>query len=366
MLPSLNKLDNAKNKTPIDTSFATLHKDHKNNRLYNILKKVCFLGAIVHILFIFFFLSIGSLWLSVVNIFSVLIWLLALYQNQRGRYLLTTFTATFEIIVHAILATHFLGLSMGFHYFLWPAAALIMICNLFSTQKSIAMGFAIILLFGGLSVYAEGITYQYAFPAISNYVLMTNILFAAISFVIVMISSRSKNIKNEKRLYEVSNKDPLTGSFNRQFVYELMKQNYSERRSLKSLDYTLVLADIDNFKEINALIGHIAGDGVIKAVSAYLQTAVRETDIVARWGGEQFLIILMNIEPENSQALIEKIRSNIRYQIITEGLQERVTTLSFGLAKVKESELFEDTIKRADLSMYKAKKLGKDCIVNAE
>ena len=101
-------------------------------------------------------------------------------------------------------------------------------------------------------------------------------------------------------------------------------------------------------------------------MSAYLQTAVRETDIIARWGGEQFLIILMNIEPENSQALIEKIRSNIRYQIITEGLRDRVTTLSFGVAKVKENELFEDTIKRADLSMYKAKKLGKDCIVNAE
>ena len=366
MPPPLNKLDNEKNETPLDSGFETLHKDHKNNRLYNILKKACFLGAIVHILFIFFFLSIGSLWLSVVNILSVLIWLFALYQNQRGRYLLTTLTATFEVIVHAVLATHFLGLGMGFHYFLWPTAALIMISNLFSTQKSIVMGFAIILLFGGLIVYAEDITYQYAFPAISHYVLMANILFAAISFVIVMISSRSKNIKNEKRLYEVSNKDTLTGCFNRHFVYELMKQNYSERRSLKSLDYTLVLADIDNFKEINALIGHIAGDGVIKAVSAYLQTAVRETDIVARWGGEQFLIILMNIEPENSQALIEKIRSNIRYQIITEGLRDRVTTLSFGVAKVKESELFEDTIKRADLSMYKAKKLGKDCIVNAE
>lgn len=366
MPKSLNSLEKEKNKKPIDAGFTTLHRDHKNNRLYNILKKACFLGAIVHILFIFFFLSIGSLWLSVLNIGSVLIWLFALYQNQRGRYLLTTLVGTLEVVVHATLATHFLGLGMGFHYFLWPVAALILVSNLFSTQKSIAMSFAIILLFGGLVIYAKDITYQYAFPAISNYVLMTNILFAAIAFVIVMISSRSKNVKNEKRLYEISNKDPLTGSFNRQFVYELMKQNYSERRSLNALDYTLVLADIDNFKEINELIGHVAGDGVIKAVAAYLQSAVRETDIVARWGGEQFLIILMNIESENSQTLIEKIRSNIRYQIITEGLRDRVTTLSFGVAKVKENELFEDIVRRADLSMYKAKKLGKDCIINAE
>ncbi len=366
MPKSLKSLEKEINKKPINAGFTTLHRDHKNNRLYNILKKSCFLGAIVHILFIFFFLSIGSLWLSVLNIGSVLIWLFALYQNQRGRYLLTTLVGTLEVVVHATLATHFLGLGMGFHYFLWPVAALLLVSNLFSPRKSIAMSLAIILLFGGLVIYAKDITYQYAFSAISNYVLITNILFAAIALVIVMISSRNKNVKNEKRLYEISNKDPLTGSFNRQFVYELMKQNYSERRSLNSLDYTLVLADIDNFKEINELIGHVAGDGVIKAVAAYLQSAVRETDIVARWGGEQFLIILMNIEAENSQTLIEKIRSNIRYQIITEGLRDRVTTLSFGVAKVKEDELFEDIIRRADLSMYKAKKLGKDCIINAE
>jgi len=180
------------------------------------------------------------------------------------------------------------------------------------------------------------------------------------------MSSQDKHTQNEKQLYEISNKDALTGAFNRQFVYELMQQTYSERRGSKSLDYTLVLTDIDDFKEINESVGHIAGDGVIKDVASYLQSAVRETDIVARWGGEQFLIILMNIGPDNSHTLIEKIRKNIRYQIITEGLRTRVTTLSFGVAKAKDDEQFEDTIKRADLCMYKAKKLGKDRIINAD
>jgi diguanylate cyclase (GGDEF)-like protein len=228
------------------------------------------------------------------------------------------------------------------------------------------MGFSVILLYGALSVYAKDIAYQYAFPAITDFVLLTNTILAALGFVIVMMSSQDNNTKNEKRLYEIANKDGLTGAFNRQFVYQLMKQTFSERRNLKSFDYTLVLTDIDNFKEINESMGHIVGDEVIKAVSTYLVTAVRETDLVARWGGEQFLIILMNIEPDNSQILIEKIRKNIRYQIITEGLSDRVTTLSFGVAKAKDDEKFEDTIKRADLSMYKAKKLGKDRIINAQ
>jgi len=363
---SLQKLETEKNQTPLDSRFAILNRDHKNNRLHNILKKVCFLGAVIHIIFIFFFLSIGSLWLSVLNVFSVLIWLIAMYQNQRGRYLLATLMGTIETITHAILATHFLGLSMGFHYFLWPVALLIMLSNTFLTQKSTVIGFAVLLLFGALSIYAKDITYQYAFPAITDFVLLTNMFFAALAFVVVIMSSQDKHTQNEKQLYEISNKDALTGAFNRQFVYELMQQTYSERRGSKSLDYTLVLTDIDDFKEINESVGHIAGDGVIKDVASYLQSAVRETDIVARWGGEQFLIILMNIGPDNSHTLIEKIRKNIRYQIITEGLRTRVTTLSFGVAKAKDDEQFEDTIKRADLCMYKAKKLGKDRIINAD
>jgi len=358
----LQSLGTEKNQTPLDSSFAILHSDHKNNRLYTTLKQVCFLGAVMHILFIFFFLSIGSLWLSVLNIFSVVIWLIATYQNQNGRYILATLMATIE----AILATHFLGLNMGFHYFLWPVALLIMVSNSFSTKKSMLMGFSVIVVYGALSVYAKDIAYQYAFPAITDFVLLTNTILAALGFVIVIMSSQDKNTKNEKHLYEIANKDVLTGAFNRQFVYQLMKQTFSERRGLKSLDYTLVLTDIDNFKEINESVGHVAGDEVIKAVSAYLLTAVRETDIVARWGGEQFLIILMNIEPDNSQILIEKIRKNIRYQIIIEGLSDRMTTLSFGVAKAKDDEKFEDTIRRADLSMYKAKKLGKDRIINAQ
>jgi diguanylate cyclase (GGDEF)-like protein len=364
--PPLQSLETERNQTPLDSSFAILHSDHKNNRLYSILKKVCFLGAVIHILFIFFFLSIGSLWLSVLNVFSVIIWLIAMYQNQSGRYILATLIASIETIVHAALATHFLGLSMGFHYFLWPVALLIMVSNLFSTKKSMFMGFSVIVLYGVLNVYAKDITYQYAFPAITDFMLLTNTALAALGFVVVMMSSQDNNTKNEKRLYEIANKDGLTGAFNRQFVYQLMKQTFSERRNLKSLDYTLVLTDIDNFKEINESVGHVVGDEVIKAVSAYLVTAVRETDIVARWGGEQFLIILMNIEPDNSQLLIEKIRKNVRYQIITEGLSDRLTTLSFGVAKAKDDEKFEDTIKRADLSMYKAKKLGKDRIINAQ
>lgn len=105
---------------------------------------------------------------------------------------------------------------------------------------------------------------------------------------------------------------------------------------------------------------------MIKQVATYLQAAVGETDIVARWEVEAFLIVLMNIESDNSETLIEKVRENMRYQVTIEELGDRLTPLSFGVANAKQDEQFEGTIRRADLSMYKAKKRGKDRIINAQ
>ncbi|MFQ3249939.1 MAG: diguanylate cyclase (GGDEF)-like protein [Glaciecola sp.] len=366
MCPSPQKFEHEKSASPLDTGFALLENEQENSHLYNSLKRVCFLGAVIHILFIFFFLSIGSIYLSVLNVLSVLTWLVAMYENQRGRYVLATLIGSVEVIVHAFVATLFLGLDMGFQYFLWPVAALIIVSNLFPPLKSRIIGFTIILTFAALNILAADITYQYAFPTLTPFVLFANISWAALAFVIVLMSAQTNSSQSERKLYELTNQDPLTGAVNRQFVYEWMKQTYSERRNLKSLDYTLVLTDIDNFKNINELIGHQAADSVITSVADYLHSAVRESDIVARWGGEQFLIILMNIEPDDAQILIEKIRKNVRYQIKADGLNDYITTLSFGVAKAKESEQFEETIKRADISMYKAKKLGKDRTIIAD
>ena len=190
MRPTLQNLEKEKNQTPLDARFAILNRDHKNIRQHSILKKVCFLAAVIHIVFIFFFLSIGSLWLSMLNIFSVVIWLIAMYQNQQGRYVLATFMGSIETIIHAVLATHFLGLSMGFQYFLWPVALLVMVSNSFITQRSTVMGFAVIILFGALNIYAKDITYQHAFPVLIDFVLSIHILFSSLSFVTVSMNAQ--------------------------------------------------------------------------------------------------------------------------------------------------------------------------------
>lgn len=352
--------------TPLDARYQYLSQDHSNVRLYLTLRNVCFLGASVHILFIFFFLSIGAIYLSLINILSVSTWLFALYKNHQGRYFIATIVSAMEIVVHAVLVSLILGLSMGFHYFLWPVAALLMMSPLFSAKVSSIIGFSIIGLFGFLVVYAEHIEYSFAYEALASYVQIGNIMFAAVGFVLVTVSARSKNVKTEKQLYELANQDGLTETYNRRFVYDLVEQMQKERRRSSSLNYTAMICDIDDFKQISDQLGHLDADKVIKDVAAYIKSTVRETDLVARWGGEQFLILLMDIDAEGTVSLSEKIRKNVRYHVDLKSNTDHITTLSIGIAKARESEDFEDTLRRADISMYKAKKLGKNRIINAD
>ena len=352
--------------TPLEARYQHLSQDHSNIRLYLALRNICFLGASVHILFIFFFLSIGAIYLSLINILSVSTWLFALYQNHRGRYFVATIVAAMEIVVHAVLASLILGLSMGFHYFLWPVAALLMMSPLFSAKVASIIGFSIICLFGFLVVFAANIEYRFAYEVIANYVQIGNILFAALGFVLVTQSARSKNVKTEKQLYELANKDALSETYNRRFVYDIVAQMQKERRRSSSLNYTAMLCDIDNFKAISNEIGHLDADKVIKDVASFLKSSVRETDLVARWGQEQFLLLLMEIDADSTVSLSEKIRKNVRYYVDHESKTGLITTLSIGIAKAREGENFEDTIRRADIGMYKAKKLGKNRIISVD
>ncbi|MBF7072531.1 diguanylate cyclase [Glaciecola sp. MH2013] len=349
--------------SPLEEKYQHLSPDHANIRLYITLRTVCFLGAVSHIIFIFFFLSIGALWLSFLNVASVLVWLIALYQNHKSRYLLATILISLEIAVHATIATLVIGLSMGFQYFLWPVASMVIIFPLFSRQLSAIISLSLIVLFGVLNLLTANFDYVYAFPSIAPYVQFINIVLTATAFVIITMSARSRSMRQEKKLYEMANKDALTQSYNRQFVYDFLKRRHQERRGQHAQNYTAVLCDIDNFKNINATIGPLAADQVIKDTSDYLQATVRGSDIVSRWGGEQFLILLMNIDEESTETLVEKIRKNIKYHVRPRAHPELKTTLSIGVAAALQGEHFEDTLRRADVGMYKAKTLGKNTII---
>jgi diguanylate cyclase (GGDEF)-like protein len=122
--------------------------------------------------------------------------------------------------------------------------------------------------------------------------------------------------------------------------------------------------DLDNFKKINDTHGHAIGDSVLQQTASVLKRCVRSYDIVARWGGEEFVILFQCMDTSNILPFAEKIRKSVESTSFLDGKLGKIT-VSVGAASIVKSELFEQAFMRADKAMYKAKTSGRNrTIVN--
>ena len=163
-------------------------------------------------------------------------------------------------------------------------------------------------------------------------------------------------------LCELSSRDPLTGLANRRH-FELMLAGEVDRVARAGEPALVLMIDIDHFKKVNDAHGHPAGDEVLKHVARSLQECIRPMDTVARFGGEEFAMILPNCPPSFAQAVAERIRMRIQVMTIPIGPGESVrVTVSLGGAFapqwVRSSPLL--WVERADQQLYRAKSEGRN------
>lgn len=160
------------------------------------------------------------------------------------------------------------------------------------------------------------------------------------------------------KIKEISIRDPLTDLFNRRKLDESLE--YEVKRAKRYEDALgLILIDIDDFKNINDQYGHQLGDTVLVEFANILRSSVRETDIVGRWGGEEFLVICPQCDLEASKVLAEHIRANVASFIFTEVEHQ---TASLGVSTLQGDEMPHDILKRVDKALYKSKNSCKNCV----
>lgn len=169
-------------------------------------------------------------------------------------------------------------------------------------------------------------------------------------------SSYRENITDKKELEYISRHDPLTNLYNRRAFMEQLQREIKSATRYKEY-FGFIIFDIDHFKKINDTYGHQVGDIVLVNLSQIVKSNLRDDDFLARWGGEEFVIIAKCKTKEELQQLVEKLQGKISKGDFSPVVS---VTCSFGITQFLENDNDESLIKRADIALYRAKKNGRD------
>jgi len=176
------------------------------------------------------------------------------------------------------------------------------------------------------------------------------------------INNSIEALENIQFITNHANRDFLTGLYNRRYFFENM-QEYIEDTKESGEQFAIAMIDIDNFKHINDTYGHDVGDKVIVALSEILRTSTNYRDIVARFDGEEFCIVLKNINKYSASDIFEKLRVEVeKFSLVLDANKQINFTVSIGVAIYNDDSL-EETINQADMLLYNAKQNGKNQIL---
>jgi len=167
-----------------------------------------------------------------------------------------------------------------------------------------------------------------------------------------------------KELDDYSKKDPLTGLANRRSMIAAL-ENEKMLFDKNNKQFVIVMADVDYFKKVNDTLGHDYGDYVLKALSEIFHSSLRKSDMVSRWGGEEFLFMLTGIEAIDAVTVVEKIRKAISEHVFEFNGIKKSITMTFGISQYSMGNTIDDVIKRADNALFEGKNAGRNVVVLA-
>jgi diguanylate cyclase (GGDEF)-like protein len=208
-----------------------------------------------------------------------------------------------------------------------------------------------IVLAGQANIIAELELTKNRYANFALVALLVLCFIAAIFIFREFIHSRKRN----KELKHLVGRDPLTGCYNRRVLFDLMDKELARLELFG--EYCLIMADIDHFKLVNDTHGHITGDAVLCKVANILQNCVRQDDIVARFGGEEFCIVLPNTSKEQSMFIAETMRQ----QVEACSVNAIRVTCSFGVTSALfNAKVPAELIEQADIALYQSKENGRN------
>lgn len=210
---------------------------------------------------------------------------------------------------------------------------------------------AVALTMGGHTLWGNPIKPVYFFNAIVVPIIIVPIVVGSLFRALKQLQS------TEQQLYVLATTDTLTQLLNRRHFYEITEMMLAQVRRGEA-PLSILLIDADNFKAVNDRYGHLKGDEVLKDIACLCRGAIRESDVIARFGGEEFICALPHTDVEGAAIVAERIVQQLRHSKL-----DVSTTVSVGIATIEPQQISEgmdEAIARADSALYIAKSAGRD------
>jgi diguanylate cyclase (GGDEF)-like protein len=175
-----------------------------------------------------------------------------------------------------------------------------------------------------------------------------------------LLKDMAAMVVSEMELRKAAGTDALTGLFNRRFTDEMAQREMTRARRMCE-PLTVAIIDADHFKSVNDTFGHSAGDAVLRALSSAFKDVVRQHDVVGRYGGEEFLVIMPNTSLTQARSVLDRLRIKIFGLNVPDLTDHRRVTVSIGASEVEEADTnIGAAIARADAALYRAKETGRN------
>lgn len=333
--------------------------------------RCCFWAALLHVGFLLGFAFAGVPPMALFNLASIAVWLGGAILLHRDRMAAGMALTVGELALHAVAAVATVGWAAGFQYYLlfFP---LIFFLGPLAGRLSVWFGGVILpaLLLGCLELLSLVRDPGYILdPQVLTFFRTGNLLAAlGLMTLIALIYARVTRIAQERvrslteELHHQASTDPMTGLANRRALEERLEAERA-RAQRTGRGFTLLMVDLDHFKAVNDRYGHPVGDQVLKELADLLRRELRSIDLLGRWGGEEFLVLLPETRFEGGHRVAEKIRRRIE-QTEFEGGGHRIgLTLTIGLASCGPNEALRWCLKRADDALLQGKDSNRNQVV---
>ncbi len=326
----------------------------------------CIFAAMMHLFLLFFYFAINVLPLFLVYLCVSLIDVFLFSLVKKRRYLLFGLLFSATAIIHTFLSAIYMGTDNFLTVYLLVT---LMMQIIIPYAKILVRALVIVVLWTGmiaLTIIDRHMTPVYDLAEANTILRLFNIQLAffgtliqlTIGNIIRDVIAKSNREKLEKSNNE-ANTDPLTGLFNRRYADTFFNKLSADK--LERAWYVAML-DIDGFKALNDTHGHLVGDSALVLISDFLKTSLRKTDLVFRWGGEEFLILLKDVDVPSAFRILDKLRVRLESEDLIANGKNLKITVTIGVCLL-DIDNVERSIYKCDRLMYEGKASGKNMVV---